>query len=292
MVGSARLPDRTVEVAFRHQGRDRPYLLRAPAAAATPAALVLELHGRGIDAGTFDRWTGYSALADEARFLLAMPRAVGQIWNDGRYGGRRWPEHDAIDDVGYLIAVVDDIARRHPIDPGQIYVVGMSNGATMAGRLAWEWADRITAIAQVAGTAAVTIAEQQHPRIPVPLLQIHGTRDRSMPYRGGRAGLWMRLLVRRPAMPVLGVDEWARRWVERNGAAGEPDVETIVPDVTVRRWRGKTSISDIVFYRVEGGGHTWPGARLWMPPHLGRVNRTINATRLTWEFLSAHRRDT
>lgn len=290
-MANSRLPEGTVEVALRHDRRDRPYLLRAPAAGAMPAPLVLEIHGRGIDAGMFDRWTGYSALADEAGFVLAMPRAVGQIWNDGRYGGRRWPEHDAIDDVGYLVAVVDDVARRHLIDPTRIYAVGMSNGATMAGRLAWERAERIAAIAQVAGTAAVAIAGREHPRIPVPLIQIHGTHDRSMPYRGGRASLWMRMLVGRPASPVLGVDEWAHRWVERNEAPDDPDAETIGPDVTVRRWRGKTAASDIDFYCVAGGGHTWPGARLRLPPHLGRMSRTIDATRLTWAFLSTHRRD-
>jgi len=49
--------------------RDRPpYLLQAPPAAGTAGdrlPLVLELHGRGIDAETFDRMTGFGALAGE-----------------------------------------------------------------------------------------------------------------------------------------------------------------------------------------------------------------------------------
>jgi polyhydroxybutyrate depolymerase len=130
------------------------------------------------------------------------------------------------------------------------------------------------------------------PATPVPVLEIHGSRDRVAPYAGGRAGLWMRLFARRPAEPILGADEWAGWWVERNGAAAAPQVEAVGPDVTVRRWHGPTPASDLAFYRVEGGGHTWPGARTWMPPHLGRVSRSIDATRVSWEFLSAHRRDT
>jgi polyhydroxybutyrate depolymerase len=239
----------------------------------------------------FDRWTGYSALADEDGFVLAMPRAVGEVWNDGRYRAPGWPEHDGIDDVGYLLAVVDDIGRRQPIDPRRVYVVGMSNGATMAGRLAWEHPDRVAAIAQVAGTVAAEIVEGPRPATPVPLLEVHGTRDRVAPYDGGRADLWVRLLARRPAGPLLGVDEWARRWVERNAATEGPQVETLAPDVAVRRWRGPSPASDVAFYRVDGGGHTWPGARLWMPPHLGRVSRSLDATRVSWEFLSAHHRD-
>jgi poly(3-hydroxybutyrate) depolymerase len=43
----------------------------------------------------FDRWTGFSALADEEGFMLAMPSAIGEVWNDGRYLAPAWPEHAA-----------------------------------------------------------------------------------------------------------------------------------------------------------------------------------------------------
>ncbi|MFI5254282.1 MAG: alpha/beta hydrolase family esterase [Candidatus Limnocylindrales bacterium] len=289
MADPSRLPAGTVEVGLRHQGRDRPYLLHAPTTGQHRAPLLLQLHGRGIGPLMFDRWTGYSALADDEGFVLAMPRAIGEVWNDGRYRGSAWPELDAVDDVGYLLAVIDDVMTRQAIDPARIYLVGMSNGATMAGRLAWEHAERISAIAQVAGTAAVDIAAEHHPAVPLPLLEIHGTRDRAIPYAGGRAGPWMRLLMRHPASPVLGVDAWAQKWIERNGALGEPRLETVPPDLTIRRWRGPSPVSDVVFCRLDGGGHSWPGARVWMPPHLGRTSRSLDATRFSWEFLSAHR---
>jgi polyhydroxybutyrate depolymerase len=282
------VPERTVEVGLRHDGRDRPFLLHTPASGPRPAPLVLELHGRGIDPRRFDGlWTGYSALSDEAGFLLAMPAAVGGIWNDGRSGG---PRRVLVDDVGYLLAVVDHLVADDAVDPERVYVVGMSNGANMAGRLAWERPERFAAVAQVAGTAATDVVAGPAPAAPVPIIQVHGTRDRADPYAGGRrTGLLMRLLVRRASGPIVGVDAWAARWAEVNGARPMP-VEAIGADVTVRRWSGPTPASDLAFYRIEGGGHTWPGARSWMPPHLGRLTRTIDATRVTWEFLSAHRR--
>lgn len=239
----------------------------------------------------FDRWTGYSALADQEGFVLAMPLASGEVWNDGRYS-RRWPDRDGVDDVGYLLAVIDDVARRQQVDLTRVYLVGMSNGATMAGRFVWAHPDRVAAIAQVAGTVAAGVVAGRVPARPVPVLEIHGTRDRIAPYGGGRAPTWMRLFTRRPIDPVLGVDEWARRLVERNAAMDGPQVEALAPDVTVRRWRGPSPASDVVFYRVDGGGHTWPGARTWMPPHLGRVSQSFDATRVSWEFLAAHRRAT
>jgi hypothetical protein len=103
-----------------------------------------------------------------------------------------------------------------------VYLVGMSNGATMAGRVAWERSDRIAAVAQIAGTGAVGLISEPRTRVPVPvpLLQIHGTRDRFAPYAGGQAGSWLRLFGRRPMVLNVSVDEWARVWVERNAAAG------------------------------------------------------------------------
>jgi polyhydroxybutyrate depolymerase len=277
-------------IALRHDGHERPYLLHAPPivrGARTP--LVLELHGRGIDPVAFDRWTGFSTLADEAGFALAMPGAAGETWNDGRAGDA--VEHGR-DDVVYLLAVLDDACERLPIDRRRIYLVGMSNGATMAARFSCEQPMRVAALAQVAGTAAVEVAAACRPQVPVPILNIHGTADRFAPYAGGRArGPRARLFLRTRFEPSIGVDDWARRWVEGNNAHDGPRVETLRPDTTVRRWRGAAPVSDVVFCRIEGGGHTWPGSRAWMPPFLGRVSRTLDATRVIWGFLALHSRD-
>jgi polyhydroxybutyrate depolymerase len=280
----------TIELTY--DGTDRPYLLQVPPSSAGArglAPLVMELHGRGIDALAFDRMTGFGALADEAGFALALPSAVGEIWNDGRDAA---PAGQRPDDVGYLAAVIDDAAVRTPIDTRRIYVVGMSNGAVMAGRLACELAERIAGIAQVAGTAGAGVAANCHPVRPVPILSIHGTADDVAPYEGGRRhSLRSRVLIRRAAGNSVGLDDWARFWVATNGALEAPDVGSLLPDVTIRTWRGASPASDVVFYRVEGGGHTWPGSRFTLPAFLfGRTTRTFDATRVSWEFLASHAR--
>lgn len=251
--------------------------------------LVLQLHGRGIDPVMFDRWTGFSALADEAGFAMAMPAAVGEIWNDGR---SLQPGREDADDDGYLSSVIDDACARLPIDHSRVYVVGMSNGAAMAGRLACTHAERFAAVAQVSGTAAVHVAAVSNPPMPLPILNIHGTADRFAPCGGGSArGLWARLIMRRRVGPSLGVDDWAGTWVAANECAEEPQVTMLPPDTTIRRWTGGTPSSDVVFYRLEGGGHTWPVVRTWVPPIFGRVSRTFDATRVIWDFFAAHVRE-
>lgn len=279
-------------IPLSYDGIDRPYLLQVPQEATTSAVqlpLVLQLHGRGIDAITFDRMTGFGALADEAGFALAMPSAVGEIWNDGRDAA---PEGRRPDDVGYLMAVLDDAVARAAVDSRRIYVVGMSNGAAMTGRLACRLSGRIAAVAQVAGTAGAAVTAACRPERPVPILSIHGTADDVAPYEGGtRRSLRSRVLIRHAAGPSLGLDDWARFWVSANGTLEVPEVASLPPDVTIRTWRGPSPASDVVFYRIEGGGHTWPGSRFALPALLfGRTSRTFDATRFCWDFLSAHTR--
>ena len=273
-------------VALLHDGRNRPYLLHTPPAASLEGLpLLVELHGRGIDAAAFDRLTGFSSLADELGFVLAMPSAFGEIWNDGRD-----PAAAPVDDVGYLEAVMDNVAVRLPIDRRRVYVVGMSNGAAMAGRLACELRDRIAAIAQVAGTAAAGVVVASRPGGPLPVLQVHGTADRYARYDGRPPrGLATRAVLPHPGGRSIGVDAWAQYWLARNGALGGPVVESISPDTTIRRWQGSSPASDVVFYRVEGGGHTWPGSTFYLPQILfGRTSHTFSATRVSWAFLAAH----
>ncbi len=227
--------------------------------------------------------TGFGPLCAKAGWTLAIPNAVNRVWNDGRLAPGSVSTE--IDDVGYLSSVIDDARRRAPVDPDRIFIVGMSNGAAMAGRLAVERADLVAAIAQVSGTASSATASRRPVR-SVAVLSFHGTADRLARYEGGLARTaTARILIRGSRATSVGVDDWAAFWVGVNGAQPGPVAESIPPDVTVRSWPGPTPGSDVVFYRIEGGGHTWPGSRWTVPQFLlGRVSRTIDASEIIWTF--------
>jgi polyhydroxybutyrate depolymerase len=281
------------EVAFRHQGIDRPYLLQSPTGDAGdvggPVALVVQLHGHGISAEQFDGWTRFGELAEERWFALALPSARDEIWNDGRR-----PALDLPDDVGYVLGVIADIQVRLNVDPARIYAVGMSNGATMIGRLLCEGVGPIAAVAQVSGTVGADLAAGCRWDAPIPVLQIHGTSDPVSPYAGGTAtGLVQRMtMIGRPRpLPGLGVEAWAKVCVAANHAAQTPEVSRPARNVSIRAWHGPTARSDVVFVTVSGGGHTWPGSRAYVPRLLlGAKSRDLDATRTIWDFFAAHAR--
>lgn len=263
-------------------GVSRAYRVHWPRVVPIGAPLVLQLHGGGGNGVGLDRLTRFHRLADREGFVVVSPSGLGRRWNDGRAGTG---PGGAVDDTGFLVDLVDLAARWLPIDRHRVYVAGISNGAMMAARLAHEAPERFAAFGQVAGTAPEDAPAWWRPALPVPVIQIHGTADPIVPYAGGAVRL------RRPAAArgrVLGVDAWASL-VTTHNRAGLPQVFRIEPDVTVRRWPGGTPQGDVEFYRVDGGGHTWPGGAQYLPVALiGPTSHTFDATEAIWSFFARH----
>jgi polyhydroxybutyrate depolymerase len=55
--------------------------------------------------------------------------------------------------------------------------------------------------------------------------------------------------------------------------------------VTQRIWTGCTG-GEVVFYIINGGGHTWPGS---IPvERLGKTTTQIDASATIWDFFKSH----
>ncbi len=279
----------TATFTLTFEGRVRNYELHVPATLnGAPAPLLIQLHGGGGNGQRINGLTRFAELGDRQGFVTVAPSGVDKGWNDGRSDLATTAVDEQVDDVGFIAAVIDQVASVFPIDRTRVYAVGISNGAMMTGRLACELSDRLAGVAMVAGTAAADAASWCHPSRPVPMLQIHGTEDPIVPYRGGTVKA---LGTQRGK--VLGVDALAELWRSLDGATSAPTSTTMGPDVTVRGWGGPTPQSDLVFYRVEGAGHTWPGGMQYLPQFvIGSTTNTFDATTTIWQFLSTHRLNT
>ena len=115
--------------------------------------LVIALHGGGGSGIGMVALTlgGFNVLSERERFIVVYPDGIGKNWNDGRGLLRYRAQRENIDDVGFISALIDHLAKKYNIDRKRVYITGMSNGAIMSYRLACELADKIAAIAPVAG---------------------------------------------------------------------------------------------------------------------------------------------
>ena len=244
-----------------------------------PAPLLMVLHGSagsGEDMMTVTR-RGFERLADKEKFVVVYPDALERRWND--QGG-------TVDDVGFLLAIVDKLVADGLVDKNRIYVAGISNGGMMAQRLACEQADRIAGIATVAGGLPEPLQATCKPARALPVLVIHGTEDPIVPWSGGAVAGF------EDFGKVLSARETAKFWAANN-RCGDGGVIAAEPD---RDPKDGTRVKMEVFAScpvgaavklaaVEGGGHTWPGGYQYLPERfIGRTSQDVDANMLIWDF--------
>lgn len=289
-------------ISLNHQKLRRSYIVHVPPQAAPGRALpvVLAFHGGGSNAEVMRSYTRMDASADRDGYIVVYPNGSSGFqgrfltWNAGNCCGPAVALQ--VDDVGFSLAVLDDLSARVRIDASRVYATGLSNGAMMAYRLAAEASDRIAAVAGVAG--AMSLSEFE-PARPVPVLHIHSTSDHIARFDGG---FGPPAAVADTRMFHTAVEEMLGKWIAHNGCIRKPAViETAAgaagsldaAHTVIRRvYRPCRDGVEVVLLQLGGGvGHVWPGGvRDYMPQLLGTGTAVIDANAEIWRFLSRFRR--
>lgn len=272
-------------------GVERSYKEYLPASYGTTAApVVIQLHGYLSGADGQIAMSAIESTAEAGGFVVLSPQGTGAhpFWN-------AVPHADLPDDVGFVRTLIDDVVAQRCVDPARVYVVGMSNGAFLASRVACDLADRVAGVAAVAG---LLDPQPCSPARPVPVLAVHGTGDRFVPADGSH-GPALDTLAWDPAstrafegVPWAPVRSSVAAWATRNGCQAAP-VETQVAAAVTKVAHGSCRDgADVVLYEVDGGGHTWPGSRFSAAsaPVLGATTTEIDADAVMWDFLREHHR--
>ncbi len=170
----------TVPTTTSYDGEVRSFVLHVPDGLLAPAPLVVALHAHSQEPEAIRAYSRLEALADEQGFVVAFPEGAGGSWNAGLccFPGST----EGVDDVAFLDEVIALARTKTPIDPNRIALTGGSNGAMMALRYACERSEVVASVAVVAGPLVAPCA----PKLPVPVLALHGARDRVVPLGGGR----------------------------------------------------------------------------------------------------------
>ena len=244
-----------------------------------PAPLLMVLHGSagsGEDMMTVTQ-RGFERLADKEKFVVVYPDALERRWND--QGG-------TVDDVGFLLTIVDKLVADGLVDKNRIYVAGISNGGMMAQRLACEQAERIAGIATVAGGLPEPLQATCKPARALPVLVIHGTEEPIVPWSGGAVAGF------EDFGKVLSARETAKFWAANN-RCGDGGVIAAEPDrdpkdgtrVKMEVFASCPAGAAVKLAAVEGGGHTWPGGYQYLPERfIGRTSQDVDANMLIWDF--------
>ena len=284
-------------------GLEREYLLYIPAAydGSEDWPLVLNLHGYTGNAAIQVGITRMNPVADTAHFLIAYPdgewvdisdlQAPDDPLPPENFGWNLGGLLSDNDDLVFLEQMIGQIKQEYTVDESRVYACGHSMGGIMTYYLACSLADELAAVASVAGTQAITegpISIPCEPATPMPVFHIHGTADQITPYEDGNPFF---------LSPEGTVDFWRAH----NGCASnstESELEDINTDdestVTSIQYNDCNGETEVWLYRIDGGGHWWPGGSD-LPPGLennGPVNRDISGSAEIWKFFNRHNLET
>jgi polyhydroxybutyrate depolymerase len=259
-------------------GEKRSYLLYVPGSydPATPAPLVISIHGFAEWPAHQMQMTRWNNLAEQVGFIVVYPSGTGFP--------KRWrtqvePGSDAMPDVTFISDLIKKLEGEYNIDPRRIYANGLSNGGGMSVLLSCELSDRIAAIGSVAGAYSFPWSECP-PSRPMPSIVFHGTADPIVPYLGGPS--------HDPATPLPAIPGWVEALALRNGCSQAPSEIPASGAVSGIHYSNCIQNADVIFYTVAGGGHSWPGGEPLPQFIVGHTTQDIDATKVMWDFFQQH----
>lgn len=261
----------------------RHFLLSQPVTSSLVRPAVVFLPGAGATAEWSAEETGWSDLAEREGFLTVYPEALpADPAKPARFltNPQRWVDRpDQTQDLAFLSAVLDEIIARFSVDPKRIFVTGFSNGAWMTFRMAVAMAERIAAIAPVAGHCRL---DARRPSRPIPTLYLIGDADPMVPLEGGQVHTpWRRADVKPSVWDEL------ETWAQAIGCSPKPLESVDDAGVIWRHYLSEVGGAELRAGVVPGLGHHWPGGLGRLAERYGGLpSSRLQATELIWRFFS------
>lgn len=270
----------------------------------TKYPLVLSLHGhmgsKEYNSGTSGKKSPHKIfreIGEKEKFFIIYPQGEKggdkkRGWNGCRADAKSNPETN---DTKFISELIDYMLEKYPIDAKRVYVVGTSNGGEMASRLATEIPEKLTAAAVVVFSGPAQ-SECITPTKPISMLFMNGTVDPLAPYEGGKVG---KDDFQRGT--ILSVKDAITVWLNVNNISQPPVIKKL-PDINtddkshveVYTYHGGKDNTEVVHYKVIGGGHTEPSIKEQMNwlylKIVGPQNKDMEFAEEVWNFFKTKSR--
>jgi polyhydroxybutyrate depolymerase len=240
--------------------------------------LLILLHGAGGTGESMERSIRPHQVTDSAGFITVYPDGMEGTWTMGCQDCT-FAERLNADDVPFLETLTTHLVDYLPIDPTRVYILGHSQGGSLAYLYACTASLPVAGIAVTGSLALRDVIKECQLAEPLSLVVVHGTDDPMAFYSG--------FGDEAPFTPVVGTVNF---FVEEMNCQPQP-IQTELPDsagdftsVTSFRFPGCDSGGGVLHYRVNGGGHSWPGDTGPWGVGMGQHSRNLDTTREMLRF--------
>ncbi len=213
-----------------------------------PMPLVLAFHGYLMASAEMRSTTHLDEAADKNGFIVGFPNGKNESWNGGDCCGDASSQKE--DDVAVAKAIVASIDADYCVDAKRTFATGFSNGGFLAYRLACEAADVFAAVAPVSAVLGIDPKDCK-PSRPVPVLEVHGTSDIVVPYKGGRSVFL--------GPEYRSVDTTMKAWATTDACSSTKTTVFQQGDVKCESFKPCGAGTDVELCTIDGGAHAWPG---------------------------------
>ena len=253
----------------------REYYVSLPEDISKPFPIIINFHGflsHAMDQQGFSQMDNY---AHQNGIGVIYPEGVKRSWNVGK----------AIlndeNDIGFVNALIDSVSLKYNIDSNRIYACGFSNGGTFSYELICGLSNKIAAFGSVGGNFSINENRLCNIDREIPLIHIHGTRDRLQKYSHSDGDF---------LSTIESVNYWAKynqldiKVVENMEDVHKKDGTT----VEKHTYSKNNSNTQVIHFKVVKGGHLWLGSPIadWLTLRLffGRNNHEINSSKEIVDF--------
>lgn len=235
-------------------GLQRSYTMYLPSGLKAEAPLVFVLHGYG---GKSDPRPTMDAVAEKNGFAVCYPQGL----KDGR-GKTCWnvgypfQADMKVNDVNALCKMAKIVQKKFNLSVKNTFLCGMSNGGEMCYLLAYSKQHTFAALAPIAGLTLVWMYQQLEGPSPIPMFEVHGTKDHTSEWTGdlSNQGGWGAYMP----VPVA-----VNYWVAKNRCLEEKTDTLPVKNkanghyVITHKFINGVHGNEVWLYEVVNGPHSW-----------------------------------
>ena len=175
----------TINGTINYENIDRTFILYVPSSYRQfyKTTFVFNFHGYGSNASEQMAYGDLRSQADANGFILVHPEALDDIYGTSYWNIKGWSQ-SVHDDVKFTENLINLLMDKYSINAERIYSTGMSNGGFFSFHLACNLNASFAAVASVTGSMTKSTFDSCNPRKPTPVMQIHGSLDFTVPYKG------------------------------------------------------------------------------------------------------------